>query len=86
MFVKLKAWLELITIIIGAIRSIEAVIPENGAGAAKLAALRLAIEAGWDAVKSVLGPLEEIWPKIAEVASKLVAAFNSTGLFKKDPA
>lgn len=86
MFQKIKAWLELVTVIIGAMRALEAAIPESGMGSAKRAALRAAIEAGWDAVSGVLGPLEEIWPRVEEIASKLVAAFNSTGLFKKGGA
>lgn len=83
MFVKIKAWLELITIIIGAMRAIEAAIPESGMGSAKLAALRMAIEAGWDAARTVLGPLEEIWPKVQDIAARMVSAFNSAGLFNK---
>ncbi len=83
MFVKIKAWLELVTIIIAAMRALEAAIPESGMGTAKLTALRAALEAGWDAVREVLGPLETVWPKIQDVAARLVAAFNATGLFNK---
>ena len=45
--------------------------------------LRMAIEAGWDAARTVLGPLEEIWPKVQDIAARLVSAFNSAGLFNK---
>lgn len=77
------AWLELVPILIGAIRAIEAAIPENGQGAAKLAALRLAIQAGYDSVQDVLGAFDDVWPRIEALVRSLVEKFNASGLFSK---
>lgn len=77
------AWLELVPIIIGAIRAIEVAIPESGQGAAKIAALRLAIEAGYDSVQDVLGAFGDVWPRIEALVKALVTRFNESGLFSK---
>lgn len=87
MLTKLRAimaWLELVPIIIGAIRAIEAAIPESGQGAAKLAALRLAIQAGYDSVQDVLGAFDDVWPRIEALVRALVDRFNATGLFARN--
>lgn len=77
------AWLELVPVIIGAIRAIEQALPESGQGSAKLAALRLAIQAGYESVQDVLGAFDDVWPRIESLVRSLVAKFNETGLFSK---
>lgn len=66
--------IKLIPVLIDAIRSIEAAIPGNGQGKAKLAAV-LDIITSVEQAASAL-PLEKI-------ISVLVGLFNTTGVFKK---
>lgn len=82
---RIRAWLELIPIIIGAVRAIEAALPESGLGAAKLAAVRMAVEAAFDGVKDVLGAFNDVWPRIEGIVQRIVATLNSAGVFKKAP-
>lgn len=83
---RVKGWLELVPLVIAAMRAIEAQIPETGQGSAKLLALRAALEAGWDSVQALLGGISEVWPRIEALVASLAAAFNKTGLFKKEGA
>lgn len=86
MLTKLRAiaaWLQLVPIIIGAIRAIEDVMPESGLGSAKLTAIRLAIEAGYESVQDVLGAFGDVWPRIEALVKSLVEKFNEIGLFKR---
>lgn len=80
---KVKAWLELIPLIIATIKAIEQALPETGLGTVKLTALRAALAAGYDTIASVLGPFEEVWPKIEGIVGKIVEAFNKVAFFNK---
>jgi mannose/fructose/N-acetylgalactosamine-specific phosphotransferase system component IID len=84
--VRIRAWLELIPIIIAAVRAIEAAMPENGLGAAKLAAIRMAIEAAFDGVSDALGAFSDVWPRIERIVAGIVASLNATGVFRKGGA
>ena len=80
--VRIRAWLELIPIIIAAVRAIEAALPEQGLGSAKLAAVRMAIEAAFDSVQDVLGTFSDVWPRIERMVAGIVASLNAAGVFK----
>lgn len=83
----MKAWFALFPLIISAVRAIEEQIKESGMGAAKLAAVRLAIEAVYDTcveAVQVLGPLAVAWPRIEKFIKALVESFNVRGIFRKN--
>lgn len=62
---------QLVPVLINAIKAIEEAIPGKGAGEAKLAAIRGILEQA-DA------SYNEIWPKLQGVIGVLVALFNAT--------
>lgn len=76
---KLLIILKLLPALIAAIKAIEEAIPGEGKGEAKLKAVREIIE-------TVDGSLGTLWPLIAQVIGKLVAAFNESGVFVKKAA
>jgi len=67
--------LQLIPALIVAIKAIEDAIPGQGAGEAKLSAIRQMLEA-------IDGGIGKMWPQIAATIGVLVGLFNSTGVFK----
>lgn len=72
-----KMVLELLPTIIAALKAIEAVLPETGKGAEKLALVR-------DIVESVNDDAKKNWPLIESVINKIVAFFNNVGVFKRN--
>jgi len=66
----------LIPTVIALIKEIEAVIPQSGQGAAKLAAVREIMAASYDC-------FTEVWPSLEKVIAALINLFNSTGVFVK---
>lgn len=78
MFESAKLIVGLLPILIDLIKTVEAAIPESGAGAAKLAAVR-------DLLAALAPNLETGWPAIEAVIGVLVKLFNATGIFKRDP-
>jgi hypothetical protein len=75
--------LELLPIVIQAIKAIEEVIPERGRGEAKLALVRSALEAAYAASDDLTPSFESLWPQIKFIIDKAVAVFNTMGEFKK---
>lgn len=68
--------IKLIPVIIELLKTIEAAIPEQGQGAAKLQAVRQILELTDNSIK-------EAWPMVQGVIEVLVKTFNTTGVFKK---
>lgn len=68
--------IKLIPVIIELLKAIEAAIPEQGQGAAKLQAVRQILELTDSSIK-------EVWPMVQGVIEVLVKTFNTTGVFKK---
>lgn len=85
-FEKAKAWIELGSLIIGFIKSLEELFPDEGQGQLKLALLRQWIEKVFGAFTSVFGSLDNIWPEIEQFVAATVATFNKLGFFKKREA
>lgn len=83
---KAKAWIELGSLIIGFIRALEELFPEEGQGGLKLALLRQWIEKVFGSFVTVLGNLENVWPEIEAFVTATVATFNKIGFFKKKAA
>lgn len=73
----------MLPLIIDAIKTIEAAIPGEGKGEAKLAAVRGILESAYNISNDTLGKFDDLWPAIASVIGILVQAFNKTGTFKK---
>ena len=68
--------IKLIPVIIELLKVIEAAIPEQGQGTAKLQAVRQILELTDSSIK-------EAWPMVQGVIEVLVKTFNTTGVFKK---
>ncbi len=68
--------IKLIPVIIELLKAIEAAIPEQGQGTAKLQAVRQILELTDNSIK-------EAWPMVQGVIEVLVKTFNTTGVFKK---
>lgn len=67
--------IQLLPSLITIIKTIEEAIPGQGAGEAKLAAVRGVLEVGNDKIN-------DYWPQIVKVIGVLVAMFNKTGWSK----
>jgi len=80
---KAQVWLQLFPIIIGLIRSIELILPEEGKGSAKIEMLRIGLTNAYEGLGNILGSFDDIWPKVAAMVTSLITVFNKTGIFKK---
>lgn len=78
----IKIVLQLLPLIIEAVKAIEAAFPQGGNGAVKLDALRSMIEAGYKAGSDVVVSFDSLWPVLQSTISSVVSIANSTGLFK----
>lgn len=72
----LKLIISLLPVIIDAIKTIEAAIPQQGAGADKLALLKTILQATYDSSTETAGQFEKIWPAIQSSVSGIVSLFN----------
>lgn len=79
-----KLILSLFPLIINAVKAIEAAVPQGGAGAAKLEAIREMLNTSYEASNKAYGAFEQVWPILKGVVESIVKLFNSTGVFKKD--
>jgi hypothetical protein len=68
--------LQLIPALIKVITAIEEALPQAGAGAAKLEAVK-------QIIITIYGVGQEIWPAVSQAIAILVDLFNKVGLFKK---
>lgn len=75
--------LSLLPLILTAVKAIEEALPEGGQGAAKLALVRGAIEAGYSIANDAVVSFEHAWPAISKTVSAVVALYNSSGTFKR---
>lgn len=79
----IKLILSLLPLILEVVSAIEKSLPQSGQGAAKLALVKNAIQAAYDASKDATAKFDEIWPTIQKVVESTVALFNTTGKFLK---
>lgn len=79
----LKLIITILPLLIDAIRAIEAAIPGQGKGEAKLAAVRSVVESAYGVSTDVVPKFETIWPAMQKTVGGLVSSFNSAGDFKK---
>ncbi len=79
----IKIVAQLLPAIIEAIKAIEAAIPQSGQGAQKLALVRELIEAAFEAVQDAGVTFADVWPAVQRIVSKIVALFNTAGIFAK---
>ena len=69
-----------------AIKAVEAAIPQSGAGAAKLEAVRTILQTAYSVADATAPAFDAIWPTLQAVAGNIVAAFNKLGIFKTGAA
>jgi hypothetical protein len=86
----MKAWLSLISVVVGLIpqviallQSIENAVPVGNAGAAKKQALFSTLQAWVEGSTELGATWAQIAPFIDKAIDPLVTLFNSVGLFKK---
>ncbi len=72
----LKLIISLLPSIIDAIKTIEAAVPNQGAGADKLALLKTMLQATYDNSTEAAGQFDKIWPVIQSSIGGLVNIFN----------
>ena len=77
---------ELLGATVEAIKAVEAAIPQSGAGAAKLEAVRTILQTAYSVADATAPAFDAIWPTLQAVASNIVAAFNKLGIFKTSAA
>jgi hypothetical protein len=82
-FVIIKAVLELLPMVIVAMKGLEDIFPENGSGALRLAVIRTTIEKLYTLGKNATVQFEELWPALETVIEGIVVVFNKNGVFKK---
>lgn len=74
-----KALLELIPILTAMIRAIEEAVPGQGAGEAKLAAVRTMLEGAYKTGSDLSVTFDQLWSVMQPTIGALVMAFNATG-------
>lgn len=79
----IKTILALLPLILEAVKAIEAALPEGGQGAQKLALVRQAVQAGFDAAGEVAVSFEAVWPALEKTVGAVVGLFNTVGTFGK---
>lgn len=62
-------------LLIELIKAVETAIPDQGTGAAKLAAVR-------DMLNALVPAVDTVWPAVETIVAALVKLFNATGAFK----
>ncbi len=67
--------LQLVPVLISAIRSVEELIPEGGKGKEKLALIQNIMTTSYEGIS-------EVWPIVAKVISSIVETANIVGSFK----
>jgi hypothetical protein len=77
------ALIKILPLAINLIKSIEEQWPDAGQGAHKLELLKAAIEAIMPQLEIALETLETLWPAVVAFATKAVALFNKSGVFRK---
>ena len=79
----LRAIVELLPLVIQIIKQVEAEIPGQGKGEAKLAAVRAILEGAYSIASDLGVALSDLWPALEKTISGIVGAFNTAGIFKK---
>jgi hypothetical protein len=79
----LKLILQLFPLLIQAIQSVEAAIPQSGKGAEKLDLIKNIIQTSYDNSAKTVATFEQLWGPLSSVIKSIVAAFNATDIFKK---
>lgn len=74
---------DLLPVIIDAMKAVEAAIPGEGKGEQKLAMVRGILEGAYVAADDTANEFEKLWPAVARAIAGVVAAFNAAGIFKK---
>ena len=77
---------ELLGATVEAIKAVEAAIPQSGAGAAKLEAVRTILQTAYSVADAAAPAFDAIWPTLHAFASNIVSAFNKLGIFKTSAA
>lgn len=65
--------LQLLPLIIAAVRDVEAAYPQSGQGPAKLAMVRGALEAAYQAGSAAEIAFAQLWPALAQIVAATVA-------------
>lgn len=77
--ILLRAVLEILPLLAAIIRAVEDAVPGEGAGEAKLAAVRLMLEGAYKTGGDIAVTFESLWGVLQPAISGLVAALNATG-------
>lgn len=80
---RAKLFLGIIPVLIGCLKAVEDAIPGAGKGEQKLAMIREALEAAYEAADDAAEGFDSIWPLLSKWIAKQVARFNELGVFKK---
>lgn len=73
---RLLIILQLVPVLISAIRGVEELIPEGGKGKEKLALIEQIMTVSYEGIS-------DIWPTLQRVIAAIVSTANSVGLFNK---
>lgn len=76
----IKLLLQLLPIIIEAVRAIEAALPAAGQGAAKLALVRETLSGAFELANDAGVTFEKAWPSIERTIAAVVALMNKSAL------
>lgn len=79
----LRLLAEITPALITAIKAVEQAMPESGRGREKLELVRVIVEQAYTELIEVTLNFTEVWPHIQRLIATIVAAYNSTGVFKK---
>lgn len=82
-FHLIRLLIELMPVLIDAIKAAEDALPGEGKGEAKLVMVRGVLEAAYEAATDTQADFTQIWPAVKRTIDSVVSAFNAVGLFRK---
>jgi len=79
----LRTVINLMPVLIQAIKAAEEAIPGSGKGEQKLAMVRGVLEAAYGVATDTEATFDEVWPAVQKAIASIVSALNAAGMFKK---
>lgn len=79
----IKIIIQLLPLILEAIKALESMLPEGGLGKLKLEIIKSAVEAAYNVSNEYSVKFDALWPALEKVIGSIVATMNATGVFKK---
>ncbi len=79
----LRLVIQLLPVVIEAIKAVEAAVPQGGQGTQKLEMVRGILQSAYDVAGNLEATFDQLWPVLRSAISGVVSVYNAAGTFKK---